>query len=64
MGVNVGWFFLFWLVGGFFHVLGRREEISNSSCVPSLSGTAEVSFQIQVSLSVFAKAGCTPSCKA
>lgn len=48
MGVNVG---------VFFHVPGRREEISNSSCVPSLSGTAELSFRIQVPLTVFAKAG-------
>lgn len=59
------WFFgFFWLVGVFFHVRGRREEISNSSCVPGLSGTAELSFQIQVPLSVFSKAGSTQSCKA
>lgn len=67
MGVNVGVLLLsgFWF---FFHVAGRKEEISNSSCVPSLSGTAKLSFQIQVPPSVIAKGGlnqgCTQSCNA
>lgn len=40
----------FWLVGVFFHLPGKRGETSNSFCVPSLSGTAKLSFHTQVTL--------------
>lgn len=65
MDINVGFF----LVSFFFHVPGGGGGKKFSTLPVSLvSGTAKLSFQIQVPHSVFAKAGinqgCTQTCKA